>query len=219
MRPIIVTAFIATLTIAGPTFAADYKCGTRTDETAKERDDAVKERAAVVAKRFPDRTAKPDSSIDSGFVEPNAKLFLVSADDAQHCALTKDGRCKWGVAEPYTYQVRGTHDLINIPPGFTTDLASIPSVVWPLLPPDGPWVKAAVVHDFLYKTCGRGVWQHDAYAFTRKDCDPKSDKPCYTRDEADIILRQAMEDRGVSPFKRFLIFTAVHLFGGGSWGT
>lgn len=217
MRGAVLTVLIATLSFAGPAFAADYKCGIRTDEAPKERADAVADRAADVAKRFPDRTATPDPSIDSGFVEPNKKLFLVSADDAQHCALTKDGRCKWGVAEPFTYQVRGTHDLINVPPGFTTDLASIPSIVWPLLPPDGPWVKAAVVHDFLYKTCGRGLWQHDAYAFTRKTC--KQGEDCYTRDEADIILKQAMEDRGVGPFQRFLIYTAVHLFGGGSWGT
>jgi hypothetical protein len=44
------------------------------------------------------------------------------------------------------------------PAGFVTDLASIPRPIWSFFPPDGPWVKGAIVHDFLYYTQGSGDW-------------------------------------------------------------
>lgn len=190
-------------------------CGQFPNVSAEERAKTMEENAQK-PRALAFKPSPPDPSNASGFREPNDRLFLVSLDNKQRCSKTDDGRCKWGLDRPIVYQVRGTQDLITVPSGFTTDLASIPSIVWPLLPPDGPWLKAAVIHDFLYKTCGKGAWDYQPYAFTRKDCTP--DKPCYTRDEADRILDQAMEDRGVGSFKRGLIYTAVHLFGGHGWG-
>lgn len=199
----------------GPAAYDDFKCGVRQGVPADVRAARMQKRAEELkAQGF--EPSQPAASGESGFREPNQKLFLVSLDDKQHCSETTDGRCKWGLERPVVYQVRGTQDLITVPPGFTTDLASIPSVVWPLLPPDGPWLKAAVIHDFLYKTCGKGQWEYEAYAFTRKGCTP--DKECYSRDAADKILRDAMQDRGVGSFKRSLIYEAVHLFGKGGWG-
>jgi hypothetical protein len=43
----------------------------------------------------------------------------------------------------------GTDDRIHIPAGFETDLASVPRIFWALLPPQGAYEKAAVLHDFL----------------------------------------------------------------------
>jgi hypothetical protein len=45
-------------------------------------------------------------------------------------------------------------ELLQVHGGQTTDLASIPQVVWPLLPPDGPWAEAAVFHDVCYRSRG-----------------------------------------------------------------
>jgi hypothetical protein len=42
----------------------------------------------------------------------------------------------------------GSTDVISIPSDFPTDLASIPRPFWSLLPPNGVWEKAAVLHDF-----------------------------------------------------------------------
>lgn len=42
----------------------------------------------------------------------------------------------------------GANDIITIPAEFPTDLASIPRFLWSLLPPNGVWEKAAVLHDF-----------------------------------------------------------------------
>ena len=38
---------------------------------------------------------------------------------------------------------------ITVPAGHRTDFASIPRVLWPLLPPVGRTGKAAVIHDWL----------------------------------------------------------------------
>lgn len=39
--------------------------------------------------------------------------------------------------------------VITIPVGFVTDFASIPWPLSVLFKPDGPWAKAAVIHDWL----------------------------------------------------------------------
>ncbi|MFL5296055.1 MAG: DUF1353 domain-containing protein [Phenylobacterium sp.] len=219
MRQIILTLSIATfggaVLTATPVLAAPpLVCGVREETPAMTKAQSLAKEQE--AKAEPVKAPEPDPSGKSGFREPNDRLFLVSLDDKLKCSATTDGRCKWAVVKPFTYQPRGTQDLITVPPGFTTDLASIPSAAWPFLPADGPWLKGAVVHDFLYKTCGRGQWQHMPYGFTRKGCTP--DKECYSRKEADGIFRDAMEDRGVGSFKRGLIHSAVRWFGGGGWG-
>ncbi len=38
---------------------------------------------------------------------------------------------------------------ITVPAGYRTDFASIPALVWPLVPPVGRCGKAAVIHDWL----------------------------------------------------------------------
>jgi hypothetical protein len=41
--------------------------------------------------------------------------------------------------------------LVVVPAGFVTDLASIPFPLNLIMRPEGPWKRAAVVHDFLGK--------------------------------------------------------------------
>lgn len=96
-----------------------------------------------------------------------------------------------------------------MPAGFVTDLASVPRVVWSFYPPDGPWAKAAVIHDFLYATKGTGAW-HERLGITRT-------KP-YTRAEADDILLEGMVDRNIGRWERFVIWIAVRAGGAGGWG-
>lgn len=52
-------------------------------------------------------------------------------------------------------------DTITIPEGFIWDLSSVPRFLWSLLPPDGDFEVATIIHDYLYK--------HLMY--TRKFCD------------------------------------------------
>lgn len=43
-------------------------------------------------------------------------------------------------------------DVIKIPEGFIWDLSSVPRILWWILPPDGDFELAALIHDYLYKS-------------------------------------------------------------------
>ena len=106
--------------------------------------------------------------------------------------LKDTGRRTWGrkiyrVEETvhYVYDCLPLHMDVYIPSKFETDLASIP---WPLhriLPPDGPWKYAAVVHDRLCES----------------DC---------SRFLTDAVFRHKMEQDGVRC--RVMLYYAVRLY-------
>lgn len=138
------------------------------------------------------------------------KLVLVLLDNRDGPAI-RNGRSLWALQRALEYRTGdGDGDeLIVVPPGFVTDLASVPRFVWSFYPPDGPWAKAAIIHDYLYFTRGTGEWR-DEVGITR-------DRP-YSRKEADDILREAMADRQVGRWEQFVIWASVRLGGGGGWG-
>ncbi|MCH7740131.1 MAG: DUF1353 domain-containing protein [Chloroflexi bacterium] len=105
-----------------------------------------------------------------------------------------DGRT-WVIQRDFGYDVgeEGSGDTIEVPEGFQTDFASVPSVAWPLIPRWGKYGKAAIVHDFMY-------WDQNK-----------------TRKESDDIFREAMGVLGVASWRRFLMYRAVRLVGGLSW--
>ena len=76
-----------------------------------------------------------------------------------------------------------------VPSGFQTDFASVPRFFWRVLPPNGPYLVAAIVHDWLYSS----------------DC---------SRFLADSIFRELMHQTGVPAWKRIVIYYAVRTFGG-----
>lgn len=80
-------------------------------------------------------------------------------------------------------------EVITVPEGFTTDAASIPRLFWSFLPPLGRYTKAAVVHDYLYRTHLK------------------------TKEDADKIFLWLMEDLGVEKVRRIAMYYAVKLFG------
>lgn len=85
------------------------------------------------------------------------------------------------------------YKTVTVPRGFVTDLASIPPIFFSALRPDGEYAYAAVVHDYLYWTQTR------------------------SRDEADDILKMAMEDFKVGTVKIGAIYAAVRLAGKAAW--
>jgi hypothetical protein len=85
------------------------------------------------------------------------------------------------------------YKAVTVPKGFVTDLASIPPIFFSALRPDGEYAYAAVVHDYLYWTQTR------------------------SRDEADDILKMAMEDFQVGTLRVGAIYTAVRLAGKSAW--
>src|SRR4051812_2279337 len=107
------------------------------------------------------------------------QLILVLLDDRDHPSL-RGGRSLWAIHTALGYRTGKARDeLIVAPAGFVTDLASIPRIVWSVYPPDGPWVKAAIIHDFLYYTQGTGIW-YDHRGVSRNRS--------YSRAEADAIM-------------------------------
>lgn len=82
---------------------------------------------------------------------------------------------------------------VKVPKGFVTDFASVPWPACMLIPKDGNYNQAAVVHDYLYHTQIR----------------PKV--------EADTIFLDGMKTLGVSLIKRHIMYNAVKIFGGFGW--
>ena len=89
---------------------------------------------------------------------------------------------------------------IHVHVGFKTDLASKP----PPLNTSGKWNKAAVVHDFLYNG-------GEMYHMTLKVM------LAPTREQADQIFCDIMEELGVDDIEREIMHGAVALFGDSSW--
>jgi hypothetical protein len=58
-----------------------------------------------------------------------------------------DGRT-WCLISEFDFASEVLERMIRIPAGCETDFASIPRVLWNVLPPTGSYGKAAVVHDF-----------------------------------------------------------------------
>ena len=96
---------------------------------------------------------------------------------------------------PFTY-ITKSGDKITVPAGFFTNFASVPRILWGILPQLDHYGKAAVIHDYLYRT-------------------PNLQ---YTRKQADNILKDACEDLNVKPWKTWALYSAVRLFGWHAWG-
>jgi hypothetical protein len=85
------------------------------------------------------------------------------------------------------------YKAVKVPPGFVTDLTSIPQVFWSILSPSDRYAYAAIIHDYLYWT------------------------QIHPRDVADQILKICMEDLNVANVKVIAIYNAVRMFGGAAW--
>jgi hypothetical protein len=105
---------------------------------------------------------------------------------------------KFAVWEPIKWvpPSGGPKDLPNIvivPRGFVTDLASVPSYFWWLVQPTGRHGHAAILHDWLY-------WEQKG-----------------TRDLADRVFDVAMGELGVAAALRTTMWAAVRVYGGTYW--
>lgn len=91
----------------------------------------------------------------------------------------------------------GQFPKVEVPEGFVTDLTSVPAIFWTLLPKDGPYMHAAIVHDYAY-------WTQTS-----------------SRDVADEVLRIGMNELEVSGWKITAIYRAVRapfIGGARAWG-
>ncbi|EAQ7975984.1 DUF1353 domain-containing protein [Salmonella enterica] len=105
------------------------------------------------------------------------------------------GHYNWRVYEPFEFSLSDDNsDVISVPAGFITDLASVPRIFWTPLPPDGKYAKAAIIHDYLY------------------------DNALRTKKEADLIFLDEMTVLGVPKWKRIVMYLAIRWFGRGMYG-
>lgn len=103
----------------------------------------------------------------------------------------KAGRTTAILAEGFGYRHTASGAVMEVAAGYTTDFASIPSLVRAIFPPFGRHAKAAVLHDWLYLLGEPG-----------------------RRAFADRIFLDAMRDLQVGLWRRGLMYWAVRVGGG-----
>jgi hypothetical protein len=102
---------------------------------------------------------------------------------------------RWELLAEFDYHVGSfpSDEVICVPVGTVTDLASTPRILWAIFPPHGQYAKAAIVHDYLYQQAvGSKPW-------------------------ADRVFLEAMEVLGVPRWRRVLMYWAVSWFGKGNY--
>jgi hypothetical protein len=127
-------------------------------------------------------------------------MFKVMGQEQFDAALVvtpmADGR-RWKIHEAFHYETDGGA-RIEVPAGTITDFASIPRLLWPILPPTGRYTRAAVVHDVLYSNHRTGLFH-------------------YSRAYADAILMEAMRDCGCGWLCCYTIWIGVRIGGWAAW--
>lgn len=107
---------------------------------------------------------------------------------------TRRGIPEFRLLESFSFEIGGfgSECFITVPALFVTDLASIPKGVRWMLPPDGPYAKAAVIHDYMYEFASAFGWQR-AYA--------------------DLVFKEGMERLNVPAPTRSVMYRSVRMFG------
>ena len=102
---------------------------------------------------------------------------------------------KWMTFREFEYHVgsEDSNEVIKVPIGFITDFATVPRLFWIVLPPDGKYTQAAVLHDYLYYI---GV---------------------YDRKKSDLIFLEAMGVLEVPDWKKYLMYYGVRVWSWISW--
>lgn len=91
--------------------------------------------------------------------------------------------------------------IIRVPRKFVTDYASIPRLLWVVIPPRGKYNRPAVIHDWLYQ---------------KAPIDPRTGKPV-TQQRADEILREACENCDDRLTQRWTIYLGLRAGGFVAW--
>lgn len=99
---------------------------------------------------------------------------------------------KYELMEEFEYYLEEDKEYkITIPKGFITDLASVPRILYTLIPPFGRYSKSCVLHDYL---C--------CLFFQNK----------ITRKRADYIFKESMQAVGVKKRYIYTLYFGVRLW-------
>lgn len=106
----------------------------------------------------------------------------------------RQGRKLWATTDDYFYCYEPENELVSVPAGFVSDMASIPAAARILYDP-ADFAEAAFVHDYLYALGEPGG-----------------------REKADDILRSMIVEGNDSARRAFVVHAAVRAFGNGGYG-
>lgn len=141
----------------------------------------------------------PDAPVEIAAFRYDSALFLVRLKDAVKLRTGEDA--DYLTARPYAVSWRpkdGEWRQIIVPEGLITDLTSVPRWLRWFVGRVGPWLEAAIVHDYLYL-----AWQ-DVPGRTPTE---------QNRTFADDIMFAAMKEADVRWWVARLIYWAVSTFG------
>ncbi|TFV91422.1 DUF1353 domain-containing protein [Blastococcus sp. CT_GayMR16] len=124
--------------------------------------------------------------------------------------LTYTGRGRYSTVGPTEYvgDPGSGGDVITIPGGFTTDLASVPRLFWALIPPQGAYESAAVLHDYLCAQLAEqyaGTYRVDIDAWTPERGWPQR----ISARDTDGLFRRVMREAGVPFLIRWVMWVGV----------
>lgn len=112
----------------------------------------------------------------------------------QRVVLEVVGKYTWILYEDFEYyRTDNPEEVIHIPKGTITDLATVPRWLWLVVPPLGKYTKASIIHDYLYQNA------------------------IGSKKYADEVFLEAMEVAGVKTWRRKIMYWSVRAFGRGKY--
>lgn len=114
----------------------------------------------------------------------------------------------WFLREEYTYEDEDKKSKIVLDECFSFDLASIPRFFWRITAIHELSLEAPLIHDFMYMSRGG-----ERKCFNSKPILGSIKGASYSRKEADDLFLKMMKEAGVKPFRRFLGYIGVRVFG------
>lgn len=116
------------------------------------------------------------------------RTLLSWEDDATEFVVEESFRALWKRSSSVIY-------VVEVPKGFTTDLASVPRIFQSIIPKLGHHIRPAIVHDYCYEG-----------------------NTDLTRKEADEMFLEGMQKTKVGWLRRNVMWLAVRAGGRGLWG-
>ncbi len=151
---------------------------------------AVKGAVTAAMKMLSNRITQQRDKYQRGTMTTDEEMPLFSPDSA----TALDSILGPGTSEGLNATVGGkTQGRLLVPAGFVTDFASVPWFAQSIISVLGRHSVPAILHDYLY-------WQQKC-----------------TREEADLILFDAMDEYHSSWFQKHAVYYAVRVFGGWAW--
>lgn len=144
------------------------------------------------------KPAKIKTFFDIGM--PFLQPIAIFPNNKKSCWLLHRTR-RWILAKDFIFTIDGVEYIIKT--GFVTDLASTPTFLWWLLPPDGILLRGSIIHDYIYSK-------------TYLMCLDGTRKP-FTRKEADKLFENITENISYSAVLGKIVYFFLRLFGWIPW--